>query len=511
MKRIYSLCLLCFLVLTNGYSQTTPEEINGAGFFKFNDELNGIFQDVLHMKLRAVIPRLEKEKKRNVFNLLPHYLEDYIEFLHAFVDGRPKAIYGKYMEHKEKRLAWLEQGSEGDPYTLFIQADIHLRWGMIYAYYQDNVEAFKSIKKASVLLEKNSKKFPNFILNKRALGILHTMVGAIPGKYQWGASLAGLKGNVSQGLEEIDAVIRHGKMHPSFEFNEEVQIIYGMLLLYMGNNDLKAWGAINTEILDFTQNPMAAYILASRSIKTGKSKTAILILEKYPKGDDYHHFAYLNVLKGMCKLYRLDLKAEADFNNFLSNYRGVNGVKEAYHRLAWIHLLKNDVHKYHYYMSKVEEKGEHNTTQDRTAMNEMEEAKSKIVPNIDLLKARLAYDGGYYEKAYSYVSACDIKKLKTEQEKIEHSYRLGRIYQRMRKKEDALKAYAETIKKGTKKPYYFACNAALQSGIIHESRDEFDQAKMFYEKCLKEKPDQYQASLHSKARERLEVLKKKKK
>lgn len=510
MERIYIFLMLFILSMSIGYAQTQPEELNNAGFFKWNDELTGSFHDIMTLKLHSVVFRIKKEKSSNVFNLIPHYLEDYIDFFHAFIDGKPKDIYGKYLKHKEERLSWLAQGAENDPYTLFTQADIHLRWGMIYALYQDNMKAFKSIKKAAVLLEKNAKNFPSFIPNKRALGILHTMVGAIPGKYQWGASLAGLKGNVAQGLGELEEVINHGKRYEAFEFNEEVQIIYGMLLLYMGNNDLKAWGAINTAILDFTKNPMAAYILTNRSIKIGKSKQAILILEKYPKGDEYYYFPYMDIMSGMCKLYRLDLKAEEDFNNFLSRYRGVNGIKEAYHRLAWISLLKGDEHKYRYYMSLVETKGEHNTSQDRTAMNEMEEAKNKVTPNLDLLKSRLLYDGGYYDRANQALTECDEKTLKTEQEKIEYGYRKGRILQKMKRYEDALKVYAETLKKGTKKPYYFACNAALQMGIIHESREEFETAKAFYEKCLKEKPDQYQASLHSKARERLAALKKNK-
>lgn len=510
MKIFYSFCFLLLVPIFSGQAQTSPEELNNAGFFKWNEDLNDVFHDVMTLKFKAVIPRLIQEKKQNAFNLIPYYLEDYIDFFYAFIDGKPKDIYGKYLKRKEQRLLWLAEGAEGDPYTLFTQADIHLRWGMIYALFQDNMEAFKSIKKASVLLERNNKKFPNFLPNKRALGILHTMVGAIPGKYQWGASLAGLKGNIAQGLSELEEVISHGKRHHEFEFNEEVQVIYGMLLLYMGNNDLKAWGAINTEILDFTKNPMAAYILANRSMKTGKSKQAILILNKYPKGDEYYHFPYLDVMNGMCKLYRLDLGAEKDFNNFLDRYRGVNGVKEAYHRLGWISLLRKDEAKYRYYMSLVEKKGEYNTSQDRTAMNEMEEAKQKIVPNLNLLQARLLYDGGYYDKAQSALNACDPKQLKTEQEQIEHTYRMGRIFQKMKKNDDALKSYAQTISKGTKKPYYYACNAALQSGIIHESRDEMEKAKEFYEKCLKEKPDQYQASLHSQAKERLNAFKKKK-
>lgn len=510
MKFFYSLFFLLFISIASGQAQTSPSELNNAGFFKWNDDLKDMFHDVMTLKFQAAIPRIIQEKKNNTFNLIPHYLEDYIDFFYAFIDGRPKDIYGKYLKRKEERLEWLEQGAEGDPYTLFTQADIHLRWGMIYALFQDNMEAFKSIKKAAVLLERNDKKFPKFLPNKRALGILHTMVGAIPGKYQWGASLAGLRGNIAQGLGELEEVISHGKRHQEFEFNEEVQVIYGMLLLYMGNNVMKAWGAINTEILDFTKNPMAAYILANRSMKIGKSKQAILILDKYPKGDEYYDFPYMDIMNGLCKLYRLDLDSEEDFNNFLSRYRGVNGIKEAYHRLAWISLLRKDESKYRYYMSLVEKKGEYNTSQDRTAMNEMEEAKLRIVPNLDLLKARLLYDGGYYDKAYNALKGCDSKSLKTEQEKIEYTYRMGRIFQKMKKNDDALKYYGQTIDKGTKKPYYYACNAALQAGIIHESRDEIEMAKDFYEKCLKEKPDQYQASLHSQAKQRLSALKKKK-
>ncbi len=508
MKYLYPLLLLFILSASIGNAQTDPASLEGKGVFKFTEKLDSVFHDILTLKLRPVIPQINTEKQKHPFNLIPYLLEDYIDFFHAFIDGKPKDIYGKYLEHKKERLEWLQQGSKDDPYTLYAQADIHLRWGMIYALFQDNMEAFKSIKKASVLLEKNTKNFPNFMPNKRALGILHTMVGAIPGKYQWGVALAGLKGNVAQGLGELEEVINHSKKFSEFEFNEEVQVIYGMLLLYMGNNDMKAWGAINTELLDYTKSPMAAYILANRSIKIGKSKHAILILNEYPKGDDYHYFPYLDIMSGMCKLYRLDFDAEEDFNNFLSRYRGVNGIKEAYHRLAWISLLRGDAPKYRYYMTIVEKKGAYNTSQDKTAMNEMEDAKEKIIPNVDLLKARLLCDGGYYDKAYRSMESCDPKKLKTEQEKIEFSYRKARIFQKMRKNDDALSHYAETIKKGTKKPYYFACNAALQSGIIWESRGDLEKAQDFYEQCLKEKPDQYQASLHGKARERMAEIQK---
>jgi len=492
-------------------AQTTPEELNNAGIYKFNEELEKTFEDILHLKLKKARLAMPALKQKNTFNLMPHYVEDYIDFFHAFVDGKPKAVYGKYKERMQERLKWLEQGSPNDPYFLFTQGDIYLRWGMIYALYGDNIEAFKSIKKAASLLEKNGNKFPTFMPNKRALGILHTMVGAIPGEYKWGASLAGLKGDVNQGLSELEEVISHGKTFPSFEFNKETQLMYGILLLYMGNSDQKAWGALNTEVMDVSQNPMAAYVLASRSIQIGKSQKALIIMNQCPEGEEFHYFGYLDILRGISKLHRLDLKSESDFKRFLEKYRGVNHIKEVYQKLAWISILKKNENGYKYNMSLVEKKGEYNNFADRTAMNEMENAKQGIVPKLELLQARLYFDGGYYEKAYSLLQRFDAKKLKGEEQQLEFSYRKARILHLMRKNEEAIKIYESVYQKGRKKPYYYACSAALQMGTIWEVRKEPSRAIEAYKKCLKEKPDQYKASLHSKAKAALNKLETKKK
>ncbi len=197
------------------------------------------------------------------------------------------------------------------------------------------------------------------------------------------------------------------------------------------------------------------------------------ILDKYPKGEAYYHFPYLDLMTGMCKLYKLDLKSEENFKSFLSGYHGVNGIKEALQRLAWISLLRGNETKYLFYMRRVEKKGQYNTSHDKAAFREMQTASLNIIPNVDLLKARLLSDGGYCEKAYQIVRLYDINKLKYEQELIEYNYRKARILQKMRRNNDALIFFAETYEKGSQKPYYFACNAALQSGIIWESMQEF--------------------------------------
>lgn len=487
-------------------AQTDPAALHHAGFFRWTPELKATFEDLLNLRLQKTAPIIQTACKEDHFNLLPHYLEDYLDFYLAFLDGNLKTIQGKYLERKDERLLWLEQGSEQDPYTLYTQADVHLRWGMIYALYQDNIEAFKSLKKAAALLERNEKRFPDFVPNRRAWGILHTMVGAIPGKYQWGASLAGLKGDIRQGLTELQAVIDHGKRYPDFVFNRELQQLYGMILLYLGTDDLQAWGALNTQLLDPVTSPMATYILASRYLRTGKSRKALLLLEERRPTEDQHPFPYLDLMLGNCYLYRLDKEAGQYFNRFLENCRGTNGIKEAYHHLAWLALLDDAPNQYSHYMKQVERKGTYFTGPDRTAMNEMQAANAGKMPNLHLLQARLLYDGGYYDKAYQAWQRCALKDIKDEEARVEYYYRQGRILQQMRRKEEALDAFDKTIQQGTKKPYYYACNAALQAGLVCEALEDWERAQSYYQHCLKEKPDQYKASLHAKAKQRLEVL-----
>lgn len=496
------------LLATILQAQDNSKDLNHTGFFRWTPELKVLFNDVLDLRLQPAASTIQTACKTDPFNLIPHYLADYVDFYLAFLDGKPQTVRGRYTERKEERLLWLAQGSEQDPYTLYTQADVHLRWAMIYALFQDNMEAFNSLKKAKTLLERNQKRFPDFMPNRRAAGILHIMVGAIPSKYQWGASLAGLHGDIRQGLQELQGVINYGKRYPQFMFNRELQQLYGMILLYLGTDDQEAWSGLNTTLLDPVVSPMATYIIASRHLRMGQSKKALLVLEQRAVNDDQHPFPYLHVLLGNCYLYRLDHNAEEYYNRFLESSRGTNGIKEAYHRLAWVRLLKKEPQQYTHYMKQVERKGTHLTGPDRTAMNEMQSATTGTIPNLYLLQARLLYDGGYYDKAYHAWQRCNLKELKEEEAQIEYHYREGRILQQMRREEDALKAFERTLTKGAKKPYYYACNAALQAGLVCESQEDLKQAKAYYERCLKEKPDQYRASLHAKAKARLEILSK---
>ena len=80
-------------------------------------------------------------------------------------------------------------------------------------------------------MEKNDKKFPDFVANKKSLGILHSVVGAVPPNYKWAIKLAGMSGTIEQGRREIKEVMDHARTHPEFIFEDEAIIMYSLLIL----------------------------------------------------------------------------------------------------------------------------------------------------------------------------------------------------------------------------------------------------------------------------------------
>ena len=143
-------------------------------------------------------------------------------------------------------------------------------------------------------------------------------------------------------------------------------------------------------------------------------------------------------------------------------------------------------------------------TQGRTDVggdkNAQKEAVSGLAPDWFLLRARLYFDGGYYQKAY------EVLKQKKEADfsqfihKLEFYYRMGRTLQMLKNTNEAIKYYDLTIKTGKNSKYYFACNAALQMGLIYEQYGQAAKAREFFNFCLQLQPDDHADGLHAKAK-----------
>jgi tetratricopeptide (TPR) repeat protein len=194
----------------------------------------------------------------------------------------------------------------------------------------------------------------------------------------------------------------------------------------------------------------------------------------------------------------LDPDADLYFIRFLKNFRGQNYIKSGYQKLAWTFLLKGNIPKYEEYIGKALNRGALLVDNDIQANRE---AKYKEQPNIILLKTRLLSDGGYTDRAIHLLLDQSVKSVvKTPKDLLEYNYRLGRIYQQSGNQSEALKYFGITMRDGAGQSWYFAENAALQSGIIYEQNKEYRNAAQCYRLCLSMKNTEYKNSLDQKAR-----------
>ncbi len=483
--------LLLFLLLL---LSLTP--LQASKYYDFNASARDAYQKALSLRFVEARVALNAFQQQEPENMIGPFVENYLEFLQIFVDD-DRAAYNRLSKHADARLDKISRGDSRSPWNLYCQAEIRLQWAVLRGRFGDQLSSLSDIKQAYALLQENQRQHPDFVANKKSLGIIHALVGNVPEEYRWAIRAAGgMSGTVEQGLAELDQVLAYAKSH-DFPFEEETLVAYSFLQLYLNNQDGKAWNVLKNSKLNPKSNPLAAYALANMALKLGKTDEAIRLLQEAPQGGVYHPFYYRFYLLGLAKLYRLDEDANLPLQDFAQYFPGQNALKETYQKLAWYHLAHGNENGYHAYMGFVKTKGSEQSDPDKAALRE---ANSGEIPDQRLLLARLLFDGGYYQRAYDQLK--DIAPAYHNQTKnnLEYTYRMGRILHKMGRAQEAIQRYTQTIESGTKEPWYFACNAALQLGLLLEEKRDFTSARAAYQRCLGIQPKEYASSLHARAK-----------
>ncbi|MFC2101349.1 tetratricopeptide repeat protein, partial [Bacteroidota bacterium] len=435
---------------------------------------------------------------------------NYIDFLKLLIN-EDKDEYKNLKSFKERRINKIQQGDKSSPYYRYCLADIYMQWALIKFKYDDYFGSGLDAKKAYRLLLNNQKLFPSFIPNLKGLGLFHAGFGTAPDEAHWFMQLISLEGTVEQGISEMKKLV-----HLSFTNKEYswLRIESLVLLTFMEMNlvsDNKKVVALKEIYEDKSMkelmqtNPLLVFSYANMMMKTGNNDKAIEILLDCPKGNQYYTFDYINYLTGLAKFRRLDKDAYQYLFSYVLNYKGQNYIKSAYQKIAWFYLINNQQEKYREYMNRVISYGSRYVDGDKQALKE---AKSGNIPNIYLLKARVLFDGGYYEMAIKILNSVPKEKItNNNRDKIEFTYRMGRIFHEWGKEDKAIPYYKETIKNGIRYTYYFAANAALQLGYINETAENYELARYYYKKCLSMNFDEYKDSIQKKAKAGLNRIK----
>lgn len=469
-----------------------------AQTFEYTSNCKNAYHAIFKLKMTEGLQYLEKEKKENPKNYLPFFIENYTDFLKLNINDNA-SLFDAAESRVSARLDKLRNGNANSPYFLYTQADIHLQWALCKIKFGEYVSAVFEVKKAYSMLLDNQKRFPDFKPNLKSLGLLHTIFGAVPDKYKFGAKLLGLKGSIDQGLKELNTVM----LDDNFQFREETVIMYTLLLLHLQKNKTSAWEMIENTNIPLGDNLLNHFVAATVASHTGKNDKMISILAAKPVGNEYYAFPYLDFMLGLGKLNRLDADADTYIEKFLAANKGRSYRKEAYRKLAWYYLVNGQPALYKKYMLQVLEIKEAPTDEDKSAQKE---AEQNFIPHKELLKARILSDGAYFDKALTVVNAIQPDKLTRTRDKIEYYYRKARISDEMKNDADAIKYYLLAIQKGASYNYYFAANACIKVANIFERQNKRASAIQYYKKAIDLEKDEYTNSINAEAKAGLNRL-----
>jgi predicted negative regulator of RcsB-dependent stress response len=471
-----------------------PVQIHCAqSHYSYNDQVKNCYRQISSLRLGEAEKSLQILKNQQASNLALVHMENYIDFFYLFVTEEEDR-FKQMIDAKAGRIKALDLGPTDSPYHKFVKAEVLLQYAVIRLKFDEKIMAASEIYEAYRLLEQNKKDFPQFAENDKSLSIIYALAESIP---SWMRKVGGVKGSVDlaqQGIEKLSK-----KAHnPEYFFREEVVAIYTYLLFYQFNQKEKAQQQFSIFEMNHRKNPLIAFLKASIYTKSGRNEECIKVLSEAPKGSEYLAFYFLDFLMGKALLRKLDPEANKFLKSFVHNFKGRHYIREAYQKLAWYELIihKNST-KYSEQISLCLKYGHSLLDEDIQATKE---AKAGKIPEPELLKARLMFDGGEYLKAQHILESYSLSAQSSQLIKEEYYYRIGRIYQEQELFDKALKSFQVCMTTGSKSWAYYACASALQSGIIYEAMGDRVKALSFYEQCLKLKPSDYRKSLHQKAK-----------
>jgi len=475
--------------------------------FRITAEIEDAYTSIINLNFTKAKSQIREIKLSDPHNMMVYHIENYIDFFTIFITEE-KEVYERLEKNKKLRLEKLQTGDPNSPYFKFTQAEILLQWTLARSkfYSGSKIPDFtliNDLNQAYRLLEKNDQEFPEFFENKKSLSVIHALAEYVPGFVK---KVFKVKGSLELGLAEIETLILETEQHPSM-FRKEARAIHAYMLLHLFNRPQQAWESLQKSQLLPDESPLACFLLVSIAHKIGYNDLALEYLKLRPQGEAYFPFYYLDYLEGKSLLYTLESGADEHILNFVDHFKGRHFIKDAYQKLAWYELVLNEnLPGYKSYMAKVESEGMDFLEDDLQAL---QEAKSHQNPHPILLKSRLLFDGGYYERAYQYMIKHAAYFQGDVLQNIEYSYRLGRITQAIGNIDEAITHYQNCLASDKKNKSFFAANSALQIGLLYEDQSLYQKSKTFFNICKSIKSPTYKDQLHSKAKAGLDRLKQK--
>jgi len=463
--------------------------------FDFNATCREAYKEIIQLKLQRGQELLQQEKAANPDNLVPVFLENYIDFFNLFFNEDP-AEYSRRIKNLDARLDQLNDGPATSPFYLYCKAVIHFQWAAVRIKFGYTWDAGWAFRRSFLQAKANYKAHPAFSPNLLFTGAMQVAAGTIPDGYKWLSSLLGIKGTISEGMSRVEQFLQSDDEWARL-FREEAIFYYCYLKFYIANDREGVFHFIRKQQLDLVNNHLFAYLAANLALNSQQAEmTKTVILNRNPSSG-YFDTPVWDMELGYAKLFHLENDAAFYLQRFVDRFKGKFYVKDALQKLSWYYYLQGDRAKAEAYRKTILQRGNTETEADKQAQKE---AKTTQWPHPLLLRVRLLNDGGYHREAIRLLHGKTANDFALPEEKLEFAYRAGRLYDDLHVDDQAVDFYKQAVILGEKRREYYAARAALQIGFIYEKKGDKASAIAWFQRCLSMKDHDYKNSLDQRAK-----------
>lgn len=480
--------------------------LNCRADFAWTERCTKAYEFTMRLNFTKASSLLAEEKTKNPDNQVPLYVESQMDFLKSFISENPKDAEG-LKTRNDARILQLTNYKSKSPFRNFFIAEMYLQKAIANIKAEEYFTAAYEVRKSYKLLEENQKKFPDFKPDLRGLGMIHAAIGTIPQSYKWTANMVGLTGTIKQGIDELKELLAATSHdHECAFLRDETILLLTFTELNLGKEkDKEMMRKRFYGIKEIPEKPLIQFAKSIFHFSVGENDSVIYLLSNRSRDGDAMMVSYLDFMEATARLNNLDFSSEKIFLNYINTFKGNNYIKATWQHLAWIRLLQGDQPGYKNYINKfvTTSKSGDLADEDKIAVKEAETGE---IPNLTLLRSRLLFDGGYYNRALSELAGKPMTLFPLQRDQLEFTYRLARIFDKSDKKDKAIPFYEQTIKNGAAYEYYFAANSALSLAQIYEDSGDKIKATYYYRKTLSMHNHDYQNSIDQKAKAGLNRL-----
>ena len=480
MKRIVAL-LLIFLFMTFVVS-------GQSGMSSYDDQMRAILNLDLTTNQpvdfnASSLPEYRVKRTREFVRMMfVQSKEDYLAFLAATEQD--------FIEIKPVRM---------NPFKAYLEVEWHLMLAFSSSQFMEYNKAVVELLRAWKGADQNRKLLPAG-LQDRLFGIMGVLFDQVPESYRKLLPVVGIDFMPGLGFERLERCYRRAKKG-SLEQLENALIL--LVAQYEFSDDHREAWLIGKEMETcLTSNPLVGFLLSLAALKAGENETAIPLMIR--AGElAVHRPGIMDYQLGRMYLYQGSGLAKDYLERFLSTYIGDNYVKSAWQKLGWYHVVQGDYKGYQHCSIRARQTKIASNDSDEQADRDM---ASERIPDPQLLRLRLLFDGGYYSTCLALARELESDEYPVKDGLPEIHYRMGRSLYAMGNKNDAVTQFRKVITAEEKPDSYILPYSAYYLGLISMEKGQPDKAKDYLSTCLKLNRFGYRDGIQRKAQKLLRAL-----